>query len=94
MKKCLSVCFVIFGSVFLGGCSSSSSIRQAPTARLCVDYMTFPSANIWQSERADELARRGADCNPYLGVAASRSQADRAFEASLENLANSGRRAR
>ena len=88
MQKYALAMFAVACGLSLSGCGST--IKQKPTAQLCMDYMTYPSANIWQSERAAELAKRGADCNPYLGIAAARRDADRDFQSALGTLANTG----
>lgn len=88
MNKFITGVFLLAGGMILSGCGPK--VSQRPTAQLCTEYMTLPSANIWQSERAAELARRGADCNPYIGIAAARREADRDLQSTLNAIANTG----
>ena len=88
MQRYTFALIAVISGVILSSCGPP--INQQPTAQLCMGYMTYPSANVWQGERAAELARRGADCNPYLGVAAARRDADRDFQSALGTLANTG----
>ncbi len=55
-----------------------------------MDYLTYPSANIYQNARSQELARRGESCQEYMGVARARREADAQFENSLNNLQKAG----
>jgi hypothetical protein len=61
--------------ILLAGCAAPD-YRATPTMKLCMDYLTFPSGNIWQGDRARELERRGENCQAYAGTAAVRNQAD------------------
>lgn len=74
-------------SVFLIACAvPSGGYRNTPSSKLCVDYMTLPSANINQSERAAELARRGENCSGYLGVAQVKQQSDQQMINNLRQI--------
>lgn len=42
-----------------------------------MDYLTLPSYNINQGERAAELARRGESCQGYVAAAKSRQETQR-----------------
>lgn len=53
---------------------------------LCMAYLTYPSYNVNQSARAQELARRGEDCSRYAGAAAAQRQNDAIFENMLRSL--------
>jgi len=69
------------------GCAVSNpdAFRDTPTAKLCNDYMKYPSLNVYQGARANELARRGEDCSRFGDVAAGQQRAN----AQLQGLANS-----
>ena len=40
-----------------------------PASKICYDYYSLPSGNIWQGYRAETIQRRGLDCQPYIGEA-------------------------
>lgn len=61
----------------IGGCAMGD-FRNTPTMKLCVDYLTFPSYNIWHSARAEELSRRGENCAQYTEAARAKAQSDAA----------------
>ena len=48
--------------------------------------MTFPSFNIWQGAREEEIARRNLDCSPYVSIAANKRRANEDLEDSLRDL--------
>ena len=63
------------------GCADDRYIyRNTSTMQLCMSYLTLPSINIHQSARAQELSRRGENCNQYLEAAGLRQQKDAAFD--------------
>ncbi len=72
--------------IFLGGCVSADYYRNTPSSKLCVDYLTLPSVNINHGARAEELARRGENCDQYMGAAQARRNADASFENSMRLL--------
>ena len=59
---------------------------QMNEAKLCIDYMTFPSYNINQGKREQAIQRREINCSAYAGVAASKAQSDRDLEDALRAL--------
>lgn len=61
---------------------------QMNEAKLCIDYMTYPSWNINQSTREEAIARRGINCAPYAAIAANKNQSDKNLEDALRALAN------
>ncbi len=71
------------------GCATADSYRNTPTSKICVDYLTLPSININHGARAEELSRRGENCNEYMGIAKSRRDADNAFQNSMRTLQQS-----
>lgn len=73
----------------LGGCATAETYKNTPTAKLCVDYISLPSINLNHSARAEELARRGEDCNQYIGAAKARIDANAAFDNALKNMQKS-----
>lgn len=78
-------------AIFLAGCATApGGYRSTPTAKLCMDWLTFPSYNINQSERANELARRGENCQGYAGVAQVRNQSNAQAENSLRYMQQQG----
>jgi len=78
---------VIISLMILTGCAvPSGGYRNTPTTKLCMDYLTFPSYNINQNERANELARRGESCQGYAGAAQVRNQSNAQFENSLRYM--------
>jgi hypothetical protein len=72
--------------IVLAGCATADTYRNTPTAKLCIDYLTLPSVNINHGARAEELSRRGENCNDYMGAASARRAADNAFENSLRSM--------
>jgi hypothetical protein len=73
-------------ALLLGGCATPN-YREKSSMQLCMDYMTLPSANIWQSDRGSELARRGEDCSRYAAAAATQQQADQRMLNALDAAA-------
>lgn len=73
--------------MLLSACAvPSGGYKNTPSSKLCVDYMTLPSANINQSERAAELSRRGENCSGYVGVAQVRQQSDQQMINNLQRI--------
>ena len=54
-------------SVLFLGCSSSlkDRIKNKSDYSLCYDYLTYPSINIWQSDRKEEISARNLNCSKY-----------------------------
>lgn len=82
--------FLFIAIVTLFGCATVDEKRaefsRQSDARLCLDWMTLPSINIWHPEREDEIQRRGIDCTRYGNIAASRGSADDRFERNLDRM--------
>lgn len=74
------------GFVFLLAGCAAPDYRATPTMKLCMDYLTYPSHNIWQGDRARELDRRGENCNAYAGSAAARNEANRRQDDILRSM--------
>ena len=79
---------VILSILTVGCASTAQTYMNTPEAKLCMDYLTFPSYNIHQSSRAGAIQMRGIDCRSYAGAANARNQANQNFENSLRGLAN------
>lgn len=91
LGKIVKKSLIIVGSIFiLNGCAVNKDYSSAPSSKLCMDYLTYPSANIYQNARAQELARRGENCQEYMGMARARREADAQYENSLNNLQKAG----
>jgi hypothetical protein len=73
----------------LTGCATADSYRNTPTSKLCIDYLSLPSMNLNHGARAEELARRGENCNQYMNAAAARRSADAAFDQTLRTMQQS-----
>ena len=84
--KKIRAILVFFLTLIIQGCATSDSFRNTPDAKLCIDYMTFPSFNIWQGAREEEIARRNLDCSPYVSIAANKRRANEDLEDSLRDL--------
>ena len=69
MKK-LFLVIIFFG---LNGCMTAQEAAMKydamPASKLCYDYYNVPEYNIWQSDRAASIRRRGLDCSPYMAKA-------------------------
>ena len=76
--------FLILLAALLSSCMTAEEVRMKydnqPEMQLCVDYMSLPDINIWQSDRAAAIQRRGIDCSPYIDMARLKSQRDDAFQ--------------
>lgn len=72
---------VIFIPLFislLAGCAvSSGGYSRTSTDKICMDYLTLPSYNINQGERAAELARRNETCSAFIAAAKLRQEAQK-----------------
>lgn len=62
--------------VVLTGCGTTDKLHKQSSMELCMNYLTLPSFNIWQSDRAAELAQRGEDCSRYAPAASVQQQND------------------
>ena len=82
--------FLILLAALLSSCMTAEEARMKydnqPEMQLCVDYMSLPDINIWQSDRAAAIQRRGIDCSPYIDMARLKSQRDDAFQQTLQDL--------
>ena len=82
--------FLILLAVLLSSCMTAEEVRMKydnqPEMQLCVDYLSLPDINIWQSDRAAAIQRRGIDCSPYIDMARLKSQRDDAFQQTLQDL--------
>jgi hypothetical protein len=71
----------------LAGCTRSPDhYRAMSTLQLCMDYLTFPSFNIHQGDRAAELGRRNENCSAYVGQAAARTGANVQMNNALQQM--------
>jgi|GEM_PF-4390719 len=86
MRKVIYLTSGLFLACALGGCVSADFYRNTASSKLCIDYLTLPSLNINHGARAEELARRGENCEQYMGIAQTRKNTDTAFENSLRSL--------
>ena len=59
-------------SIIASGCTSIASINASSNTKLCLDYLTTPSYNVWKSDREAEIVRRGIDCSGYSSLAAQK----------------------
>ena len=50
-----------------------------PATKLCMDYYSYPDYNIWQSDRAASIRRRGLDCTPYMAEGLAKRRRDEAL---------------
>lgn len=91
MKAILASLLVAAATV---GCASPEEINrvlsQKSDGALCLDYMNYPSANPYHSDREREMRRRGLDCWKYGDVAAARARADAGFRQNNEALMRQG----
>lgn len=82
--------FLLILGVLLTSCMTAEEARikydNQSEMQLCVDYMSLPDINIWQSDRAAAIQRRGIDCSPYIEMARLKSQRDDAFQQTLQDL--------
>jgi len=87
MKKILGLLIVC---LMLSNCApSEKSInetrikynRQSPY-ELCMNYLSLPDWNQWQTYRAEAIEKRGIDCSPWYeeGYALKQKMSDELFE--------------
>ena len=77
--KTIFISLLVLLSVMLAGCAvSPGGYSRTSTDRICMEYLTLPSYNINQGERAAELARRDESCQGYVAAAKMRQEAQRA----------------
>ena len=90
MKNFFALAFSIFALVNLSGCMTAEEARakynSMPASKLCMDYLTYPSYNVWQEDRASAIARRSLDCTPYVAQARAKIQADAEFMNALATI--------
>lgn len=80
----------VAGAVLLSGCVSEQalvSIGQKSDRALCMDWMTKPDLNIYNSAREAEIRRRKLDCWAYGNVAEEKSKANAGVQKSLDKIA-------
>lgn len=65
---------IVLASILVAGCAATRDYSQTSSMKLCIDYMSVPSYNIWQSAREQELNRRGENCTAYTQAASIRQQ--------------------
>jgi hypothetical protein len=83
-KKFKNFYFVMaFVMVGTSGCVTPERVQeevlQKSDRALCMEYMTSPTLNILDGERAREISRRRLDCWQYGNVAEERRKADADF---------------
>lgn len=89
MKKVFfGVAFAVSTCGLISGCATADTYQNTPTSKLCLDYLTKPSANFNHGARAEELARRGESCNSYLGAAEIRRKVDSATDDAVMSTFN------
>ena len=80
---------LILTVVILSSCTKSPEYyRNQSSMDLCVKYLSLPSLNIHQNDRAKELARRNENCSQYAGAAEAKRRSDEGFQRSLQSLSN------
>jgi hypothetical protein len=67
------------------GCAlvPTDTFRNTPSAKICLDYLTTPTYNVWRAAREAELARRGENCSAYAAQAVQMRQGADAAEMEL-----------
>ena len=87
MKKTFTLAFLVFAFINLSVCMTVEEARarfnSEPAERLCMDYLTLPTYNIWYEDRRSAIIRRGIDCSPYARQAQAKIQSDQAFTNAL-----------
>ena len=79
MKILTKILFSAFILLSMNGCMTAQEAAMKydamPASKLCFAYYSLPDYNIWQSDRAASIRRRGLDCSPYMaeGLAKRRS---------------------
>ena len=71
MKKIITLI-----TVALTGCATPETFSKMSNQELCMGYLTKPDYNIYQKDRANELAKRGEDCKNYIEQAKVRNTAN------------------
>jgi hypothetical protein len=65
--------FLIIIFLALNGCMTAQEAAMKfdsqPASKICYDYYGTPDYNIWKSDRAASIRRRGIDCSPYIAKA-------------------------
>ena len=74
MNAIKSLIVLVFFS--LVGCATPETFSKMSNQQLCMGYLTKPDYNIYQNERAKELAKRGEDCKEYIEQAKVRNAAN------------------
>ena len=73
MKIFFKILFSAFILLSLNGCMTAQEAAikfdSQPASRICYDYYGTPDYNIWKSDRAASIRRRGLDCSPYIAKA-------------------------
>ena len=73
MKIFFKILFSAFILLSLNGCMTAEEAAikfdSQPASRICYDYYGTPDYNIWKSDRAASIRRRGIDCSPYIAKA-------------------------
>lgn len=69
--------FSILLPLWLMGCATN--LTHTPTAKLCVDYLSSPSYNVYRAAREAELAARKEDCSTYTSAGIAQRQANDAL---------------
>ena len=66
----MKVIYIVPLLTLLTSCAvSPGGYSRTSTDSICMEYLTLPSYNINQGERAAELARRGESCQGYVAAA-------------------------
>ncbi len=79
-------------STVLTGCMSSEQARAKLQAKsnqeLCLEWMKYPAANVYQNLREAEIRSRAINCSQYGNVEAARAAAEQGLSDNLERLSN------
>ena len=83
MRKFFILTFSIFALIHLSGCMTSQEARAKfntqSKERLCMDYLTLPTYNIYYEDRRAVIINKGIDCSPYAAQAQAKLQSDQAL---------------
>lgn len=71
MKASIILVGLLSGCAMVGRMSDPHYMEKQSTMSLCVNVMSYPSYNVNHDAWMAELARRNADCSPYVGMAQS-----------------------
>ena len=82
--RTLSKAFLLLISIItLTSCMTADEARikfnNEPEQRLCMDYLTLPTYNIWYESRRTAIINRGIDCSKYAAQAQAKIQSDQAL---------------